>query len=268
MNGFADVNARIAKMAGAPVQMDPKAFTTYVAEQVQKSQKDPVDVQKARLAALEKASADAKEAFDKGGTTAPVTVFTEPAAAPVVAPAATTTVAAPAVVATGEPAAVAAPAAGATTATTLQGLVEKGQNFGVTCAVLAKALALETSTLRTELAKHETGKVTITKAASAVDTLRKVALAFGINPDDPRYADGCERIAWKVEEVVRCLENAAKAEQAVNSLAAAFGTPTEMAKSFTGLEGFFTRQAGAGESTSWPDNLNEGRGKTTAAAKG
>ena len=223
----------------------------------------------ARLAALEKASADAKETFDKGGTTTSVTVFAEPGAAPVVAAPAAAAVAAPAAAA---PAAVPAGAtATAPQVSTLQGLVEKGQNFGGVCAVLAKQLGTENSTLRTELAKSEPGKVTISKAASAVDTLRKVAMAFGITPDDPRYSDGCERISWKAEEVVRCLENAAKAEQAINGLAAAFSGPTEVAKSFAGLEAIFARQSGGGEPASWPANLNEVRGNkgsSTTTAKG
>jgi hypothetical protein len=194
----ARVDAALNPEAGIEKEMTKAEFEAYVESEIEAASKEDKEVAQKRLTALKSNMALAKASF-AGATEVPVKITTYKVGAP------STLVV---------PAKEAQPSSGTSNV-----------GFNIETAkravALAKHLRDDSSSVRTTLAKSAEGKVVIAKAGEAAKMLDGIAGLFGVS------ATNCEGeyygLGWKVSDVIRAVEDAARVENAMMKLASVLG---------------------------------------------
>lgn len=228
--------------------MTAAQFADYVSDQLGKAEGESGDVRKTRLDALKIAIAAAKASFESSST-AKIAVFKDPfQTSPT-----TKTVDAPAnLPALNDGDVQFDPAVNKTGVTT----------FAAKCLSIAKKLAKADSAERVELSKSDdaAAKTLFAKAGPASAMLSHIATTFGLDPNEDYGYDG---IAWKVREMIRAVEEAAKLERAMATVTAAFsgaGAPTAevQASMDARQESAKTTKAAQSADEGWPLDMTVG----------
>jgi hypothetical protein len=202
---LAALEARVAQLeaaneAGIEKEMTEEEFGAYVEAQLDEAGKEPTEKSAPRLKALKSAIVTAKAAF-AGGSSVKITVFKAPDVPTVIIPAKE-----------------AQPSSGTSNVSfnaAEMNVVAKRAH------ALAKHLTDDKSEVRTTLAKSAEGKTVIAKAGEAAKMLDGIAQLFGVS------ATNCEGeyygLGWRVSDIIRAVEDAARVENAMQALASALG---------------------------------------------